>query len=83
MIVHKYRRLEDMREGKDSAMFRMTTRQPSAEAVWTEANIGRQLSLTITYLLNKKCLYFPFIVRYLDYSPTVSKNLKNYAKITP
>ena len=43
-IVHKYRRLEDMREGKDSAMFRMTTRQPSAEAVWTEANIGRQLS---------------------------------------
>ena len=43
VIVHKYR-LEDMREGKDSAMFRMTTRQPSAEAVWTEANIGRQLS---------------------------------------
>ena len=28
----------------DSAMFRMTSRQPSAEPVWTEANIGRQLS---------------------------------------
>ena len=29
------------RERTDSAMFRMTLRQPSAEAVWTQANTGR------------------------------------------